>query len=384
MSAPRRGVLALNSGSSSVKYRLVEVGTGRTAASGVVERVDRAGHPAAVAEVLASVQSDDAPTIAAVGHRVVHGGAEFTDATLLDPRVEERIDALAQLAPLHNPPALAGIRAARAALPDVPAVAVFDTAFHAHLPAAARTYAIDRDVAARHGIRRFGFHGISYRYVAGETARALGRPLAELRMIVLHLGNGASAAAIAAGRSVDTSMGFTPAEGLVMGTRGGDIDPGVLVHLARSGMSPDEIDDLLQRRSGLRGLAGSGDMRDVVAAADSGDPAAVLALEVYVHRLRKYVGAYAAVLGRIDALVFTAGVGENSPLVRSRTVNGLDLLGLRIDADANAAPGTRARVISPEGASVPVLVVPTDEELEIARRSAEVARLGPVAGDFRP
>ncbi len=365
-------ILALNSGSSSVKFRLVETGSERTLAAGLVERVEAGGHGDAIARVLAELPEGP---IDAVGHRVVHGGADFTAATAIDARVEERIDALAELAPLHNPPALAGIRAAREALPGVPGVAVFDTAFHADLPAAARTYAIDRDVAQRHGIRRYGFHGISYRYVSAETARFLGRPLAELRMIVLHLGNGASAAAIDGGRSVDTSMGFTPLEGLVMGTRGGDIDAGALIHLLRAGMTVDEVDELLQRGSGMRGLAGSADLRDVLAAADGGDDAARLALDVYVHRLRRYIGAFAAVLGRLDAVVFTAGVGENNALVRERTLAGLDLLGLAVDPARNASSDRDARAISPDGSTVPVLVIPTDEEREIVRQTAEVVGL---------
>ena len=248
-----------------------------------------------------------------VGHRVVHGGERYTQPTLIDDDVVAGIEELVELAPLHNPPALAGIRATSDAFPGLAQVAVFDTAFFAGLPAAAATYAVDRDIAVREGVRRYGMHGISHEYVAHETASYLGRPLDQLRLIVLHLGNGASAAAIRNGRPVDTSMGMTPLEGLVMGTRGGDIDPGVLLHLLRRGHPVDELEDLLHHRSGLQGLAGHHDLRDLEAAIDDGDERARTAFDVYCHRLRKYIGAYLAVLGGADAVVFTAGVGQHDP-----------------------------------------------------------------------
>jgi acetate kinase len=311
--------------------------------------------------------------IDAVGHRIVHGGTRFVQATLIDDAVEAGIEQLAPLAPLHNPPGLLGIRAARAALPGVPQVAVFDTAFHAQMPEAARTYAIDAALANQYGIRRYGFHGTSYRIVSARAAAFLGRPLEQLRLIVLHLGNGASAAAIAGGRSIDTSMGMTPLEGLVMGTRSGDLDPAVLLYLQRNaGMTVDQLDDLLNRRSGLLGLSGRSDMREVIAAADGGDPAAALAFDVYAHRVRHYIGAYLALLGGVDAVVFTAGVGENSAPVRAAALEGLGALGLELDAAANAEPGREARRISPTGARTDVLVIPTDEELQIARETADV------------
>lgn len=368
-------VFVLNAGSSSVKYQVLDPDTGVVAASGNIERIgvpgsDVADHATALAQILASI---DGVAIDAVGHRIVHGGELFSDATLIDDEVEAAIERLIQLAPLHNPAGLAGIRAARAALPQLPQVAIFDTAFHSTIGATAATYAIDAALAAEHGIRRYGFHGTSYGYVSRAAAAYLGRDAADpdLRMIVLHLGNGASAAAIAGGRSVDTSMGLTPLEGLVMGTRSGDIDPAVPFHLARvAGMGVDELDTLLNKRSGLLGLSGRSDMREVVDAAEAGDAAAELALGVYVHRIRHYLGAYTAVLGGLDAVVFTAGVGENSVAVRSRVIAGLEVLGLTLDPAANAARSGEPRTISRPDGSVAVLVVPTNEELEIARQAA--------------
>ena len=297
---------------------------------------------------------------------MVHGGRRFTAPVVVDDEVVAAIDGLAALAPLHNPANLAGIRAARALLPDVPQVAVFDTGFHASLPPAARTYAIDRDLADRLDIRRYGFHGTSHRYVAHLTAALLGRPVEELNLITLHLGNGASAAAIAGGRSVETSMGLSPLEGLVMGSRPGDLDPGVLLHVQREGgLDPQRLDDLLERHSGLVGLCGDRDMRDVLSRRDAGDPAATLAFDVYCHRLRKYVGAYHAVLGRLDAITFTAGVGEHASAVRAASLDGLGGWGIEVDPARNTA-GTGPRLISPDHARVAVCVVPTDEEVAIA------------------
>ena len=357
-------VFIVNAGSSSLKYEVLDVEAASVVTSGLVERVT--DHSAALADVLTDL---DAESIDAVGHRIVHGGSVFFEATLIDDRVEAEIDRLSELAPLHNPPGLAGIRAARAALPFIPQVAVFDTAFHATLPESSYTYALDAAVAARHGVRRYGFHGSSYAYVSRRTAEVLGRPVP--RMIVAHLGNGASIAAIRDGRSVDTSMGMTPLEGLVMGTRSGDIDPAVLLHLQRvGGYDAAGLDDLLNRSSGLKGLAGHSDMRDLIAAGDRGDAAARLALEVYVHRLKHYIGAYAAELGGADALVFTAGVGENSAVVRAAAVDGLEFLGLELDPALNEERSSEPRVIS-QGA-VPVLVVPTNEELQIGRETVAV------------
>jgi acetate kinase len=305
---------------------------------------------------------------------VVHGGDLFVAPTLITDEVEADVEALSVLAPLHNPGALQGIRAARSAFPQLPHVAVFDTAFHQTLPPAAYTYAIDREVARQHGIRRYGFHGTSHQYVSQTAAAFLGRDLADLKQIVFHLGNGASAAAIAGGRSVETSMGLTPLEGLVMGTRSGDVDPAALLHLARTaGMTIDDLDDLLNRRSGMLGLTGMQDMRDVKARRDAGDPDALLAFDVYVHRLRAYVGAYIAQLGGVDVISFTAGVGENAPLVRAGALATLGFMGVEIDDARNNAASRETRVISTDDSRVTVLVVPTNEELAIARQAREFA-----------
>jgi acetate kinase len=362
-------VLVLNAGSSSLKYRVVGTG-GEPLLDGVVERVDETGWDAAFATLSAALRDGGVrhADLLAVGHRVVHGGPRFTRATVLDDDVVAAIEELVPLAPLHNPPALAGIRATRDAFPDIPQVAVFDTAFFADLPAAAATYALDRDLAAREQLRRYGMHGISHEHVAGETARFLGRPLGELRLVVLHLGNGASASALSGGRPVDTSMGLTPLEGLVMGTRGGDLDPGVLLHLLRRGRSVDELEDLLHHRSGLQGLAGRHDFRDLLAAVDDGDEGARTAYDVYVHRLRKYVGAYLAVLGGADAIVFTAGVGQHVPRLREDALAGLEALGVVMDQERNRVAAEGPRPVSAAGSPITVLVVPTDEELAIARQ----------------
>lgn len=364
-------VFVVNSGSSSIKYDLFDAGTLQSIASGLLERIGEPGgdatdHTAGMVRVLASLPPGE---IIAVGHRVVHGGQRFSEPTVLDDDVVAEISRLSDLAPLHNPPNLLGIAAARTAMPHVPHVAIFDTAFHATLPPAAYTYAIDRDLARQHGVRRYGFHGTSHEYVSRTAATFLDRPLESLKTIVLHLGNGASITAVDGGRSVDTSMGLTPLEGLVMGTRTGDLDPGILLHLARHGYTIDQLDDLLNRRSGLLGLTGHGDMRDVVRLASSGDADAELALDVWTHRLRHYLGAYLVALGGLDAIVFTAGIGENNAELRARVLAGLSFLGIEVDPALNESPSREARVISVQDAPVAVLVIPTDEELEIARQA---------------
>jgi acetate kinase len=366
-------VLVLNCGSSSVKYRLFDGAD--TLAKGLVENIGEPDSPVDDhREALRQVtESLDLGGLTAVGHRVVHGGARFSAPVVVDDGVLSAIEELVPLAPLHNPANLVGISVARALLPGVPQVAVFDTAFHRTLPPAAATYAIDVKVARRYGIHRYGFHGTSHAYVSRRTAALLGRPLAEVNTITLHLGNGASACAVRGGRSVDTTMGLSPLPGLVMGTRCGDIDPAVVFHLHRvAGMSVDEIDDLLNHRAGVRGLCGDNDMREVVARYEAGDEAATLAFDVYCHRLRGYVGAYFAVLGRVDAVTFTAGVGENSPLVRASALGGLGRWGIEVDAQRNAARRRDERLISPDGGEVAVCVVPTDEELEIAEQARTV------------
>lgn len=394
-------VLVVNSGSSSFKYQLIEMDTETTVASGLVERIGEvigdsshtvvdgaapggcvrtvrelpiADHTAGFAVMLEAFRAHG-PSLAehapvAVGHRVVHGGARFHEPTVVTPQVERDIDDLSALAPLHNPGALQGITAAEQAFPDVPHVAIFDTAFHQTLPPEAFTYAINAELAERYRVRRYGFHGSSHRFVAHAAAAFLGRPVEEFNQIVLHLGNGASVCAVREGRSVETSMGMTPLEGLVMGTRSGDIDPGALFHLHRkAGLNVDELDELLNRGSGLLGLTGRGDMRDVIRAATAGDGSADLALGVYLHRLKGYVGNYYAQLGRVDVISFTAGVGENNALVRERSLAGLEALGIRIDPERNASPSREPRLISTDDSAVKVLVIPTNEELEIARQT---------------
>ncbi|HEY0700147.1 MAG TPA: acetate kinase [Micromonospora sp.] len=367
-------VLVLNCGSSSLKYRLYDGATVR--GTGLVERIGEGGdappeHRTALRDVLAGL---DLTGLTVVGHRVVHGGLRFTEPTLVDDRVFAAITDLVPLAPLHNPANLAGIAVARELLPDVPQVVVFDTAFHRTLPEAAATYAIDRSVAEEHRIRRYGFHGTSHAYVSRRTAELLGRPYDEVNSICLHLGNGASASAVAGGRSVATSMGMSPLEGLVMGTRSGDIDPAIVFHLHRAGMPVEEIDRLLNQHSGLYGLCGANDMREVLRRRSAGDPAAGLAFDVYCRRIREYVGAYYALLGRLDAITFTAGVGEHAAPVRAAALAGLERLGITVDPERNAATGDR--VVSPAGAPVTVCVVATDEEREIARQALAVVGRG--------
>ena len=359
-------VLVLNTGSSSVKYRLF-AGTD-TVAKGLIERIGEPGgdagdHEAALQRVMASV---DLTNLGAVGHRVVHGGSEFGRPTVIDDEVTAVIERLVPLAPLHNPAALSGIAVARKLLPEVPQVAVFDTAFHQTIPPEGVTYAIDAELAERWQIRRYGFHGTSHAYVARQTAELLGLPADRAKVITLHLGNGASACAVSGGRSVATSMGMSPQSGLVMGTRSGDIDPTVIFHLHRvAGLPIEEIERSLTRFAGLQGLAGENDMRAVQERRAAGDPAATLAFDVYCRRIKEHVGAYLAVLGGADAITFTAGVGENSPEVHAASLAGLTELGITIDPSRNERG---ERIISPEGARVRVCVVPTDEELEIAQQ----------------
>lgn len=402
-------VLVINSGSSSFKYQLLDVETETALASGLVERIGEgmgaASHKvhftgvgaAAVDatytqelpipdhavgfQVMLDAFAEHGPSLTenapvAVGHRVVQGGARFFQPTLITDLVEINIDELSVLAPLHNPGAVQGIRAARAAFGDLPHVAVFDTAFHQTLPPAAYTYAIDRAIARKHRIRRYGFHGTSHKFVSESVAEYLGRPLRSLKQIVLHLGNGASITAIDGGHSVETSMGLTPLEGLVMGTRSGDLDPSILLVLARrEEMSPAELDAFLNKSSGMLGLAGVSDMRDIEDRREAGDGPASLAFDVYIHRLRAYIGSYIAQLGGVDVISFTAGVGENSPLIRAAALETLGFLGVELDAAANEERRKGIRTISTPDSSVTVLVVPTNEELEIARQALAVARV---------
>ncbi|CAJ1585841.1 acetate kinase [[Mycobacterium] wendilense] len=401
MQRPVRTVLVINSGSSSMKFSLVQPDAGVEVADGIVERIGERESRAEVqfdgreVERRAPVGDHDAALrlafelldeaggklddlgIVAVGHRLVHGGRDLYRPTIIDDAVVAKARELAPLAPLHNPPAVLGVEVARKMLPDLPHIAVFDTAFFHDLPAAAATYAIDRDLAEQWRIRRYGFHGTSHQYISEQAAEFLDRPLDQLNQIVLHLGNGASASAIAGGRPVDTSMGLTPMEGLVMGTRSGDIDPGIVFYLARTAKLPvEEIESMLNRRSGVYGLGGDNDFRElhrmIAAGAEPEASQAQLAYDVYIHRLRKYIGAYLAVLGDTHVITFTAGVGENDAKVRRDALTGLAPLGVELDEHLNESPSRGARVISAENSPTTVLVIPTDEELAIARACVAV------------
>lgn len=390
-----RNVLVINCGSSSLKYQLLEMREERLLAKGLVERIglEQGRHvysrPARDEVVEETPVPDHARAmqlvvtalthpvhgvlrglgeIAAVGHRVVHAGEKYACSVRLDADVMAALEECTPLAPLHNPANITGIRAAEACLPDVPMVGVFDTAFHQTMPDRAYVYPIPHRLYTEHKIRRYGFHGTSHRYVAQRAAQILERDPAELNLITCHLGNGASVAAIEGGRSIDTSMGFTPLEGLMMGTRSGDIDPAIVGHLSSNlGMSLADIDKMLNKQSGLLGISGvSSDLRDVEKAYANGDDRARLALEIYTYHIRKYIGAYAVALGRIDAIVFTAGVGENDSLVREWSCQGLDIIGAQLDTFKNATRRDEA-VISRNGSRVKIMIVPTNEELMIAR-----------------
>jgi acetate kinase len=356
-------VLVLNAGSSTVKYRVFDDLS--ETAKGLIEKLSSASDfDGALRRIMDETDLSD---LAAVGHRVVHGGDSFTGPAVLDDQVIKTIESLVPLAPLHNPPALNGIAVARRLLPDVPQVAVFDTAFHQTIPPAGRTFAIDAGLARRWGIRRYGFHGTSHRYVARRATSLLGLDPAAARIVSLHLGNGASACAVSGGRSIATSMGMSPQGGLVMGTRSGDIDPTVIFELHRTaGLPLDEIETSLTRYAGLQGLAGDNDMRTILSRRNDGDADAALAFDVYCRRITEYVGSYLVLLGGADAIVFTAGVGENAPAVRASALAGLESLGIAVDEDRNARGD---QVISPGGAAIAVCVIPTDEELEIATQA---------------
>lgn len=381
-------VLVINSGSSSLKYQVRDVAEGSVLTEGLIERigvsnggqgdgevVGPADHAealeqvdAAIHEVLGDRQLD------AVGHRVVHGGERFGEPVLIDNEITRAIERLNPLAPLHNPANVLGIRAITKKWPDMPQVAVFDTAFHRSLPEHAWRYAVPEELYTNHGIRRYGFHGTSHEYVTNRAAALLDIPVEEFDGVIAHLGNGASVTAIRGGRSVDTSMGFTPLEGLVMGTRSGDLDPSILVFLARTGWNAEDLDSMLNRESGLKGLAGNNDMRTVVEAAESGNARAATALAVTSYRLAKYIGGYHVAVGGAKALVFTAGIGENSHQFRALVGDKLAALGIELDAALNSERSKEPRVISTEGSAIPVLVVPTDEERAIAEATAAVVR----------
>lgn len=389
-------ILVVNCGSSSIKYKLFDADSLTGVAGGLLERigsrpavlrhevggtvarseVDVSSHRQGLEIILRVLLEaepkaiDSLKEIVAIGHRVVHGGDTFFESTVVDDKVLEALRKWARLAPLHNPPNIAGIEAARSLLPSIPQVAVFDTAFHQTMPEIAYLYAIPYELYERFGIRRYGFHGTSHKYVAQKAAEILGEPIEKLRMITCHLGNGCSITAVKNGHSIDTSMGFTPLEGLVMGTRSGDIDPSIVFYLIGEGFSPREVEDLLNKKSGLLGVSGvSNDIRDVEKEAEAGSKRARLALEIFAYRAKKYIGAYAAVLGGLDALVFTGGIGENDPLMRGMICSNMGFLGLKIDEDANRATVGRTGVISSEQSKVKVIVIPTDEELAIAEET---------------
>ena len=396
-------VLVLNAGSSSIKYELFDMANREALASGLVERIGEAAgrlkqrhrsggtmqeslregkvadHRDGFGWIAAALRESNVVTnpdqLMGVGHRVVHGGEAFQAPALIDARVIERIREQIPLAPLHNPANLIGIEVAMAGLADIPHVAVFDTAFHHSIPPRAYRYALPSELYESHRVRRYGFHGTSHCFVAKQAARYLGQPLDKLNLITVHLGNGASAAAIEKGRSIDTSMGMTPLEGLVMGTRCGDLDPAIIFFLARAtDLDYEAIESLLNRDSGLKGICGANDMREILRRADEGDERAALAIDIYAYRIKKYIGSYCAALGKVDAIVFTAGIGENSPDIRSRVCSNLYALGISIDPEKNASPVAGPRELQAEDSPVKVLVIPTDEELEIAEETVDCIR----------
>ncbi len=397
-------ILVINCGSSSLKYQLIDMTTETALASGLIERLGEPqgmlthkNHPDTDSEtqtvreqpiadheaglrLAQSVMADsetgvlnDAADIQAVGHRVVHGGEAFKSSTRIDAEAMAAIEKTIPLAPLHNPANLTGIRVARELFPGAPQVAVFDTAFHQTMPSKAYHYALPYEYYEEMGVRRYGFHGTSHKFVAAEAAALLGRPLGELNLVTAHLGSGASICAIEKGRSVDTTMGMTPLGGVIMGTRVGNIDPGVVMYIAQQkGYSVVEVDRILQKESGLKGICGSNDMRDIHARAAEGDERARLAEEMFIHRIRQYIGAYFFELGKVDALVFTAGIGEHDPLTREKCCQGLENYGVEIDQEKNQTGRGEARLICKPESPVKVMVIPTNEELEIARQTVAV------------
>ncbi|MFF1252899.1 acetate kinase [Pseudarthrobacter sp. NPDC058329] len=379
-------VLVINSGSSSLKYQVRDVAAGSVLTEGLIEKIGMGNggdgdgeivgprdHAEALEQVDAAIHQELGDLeLAAVGHRVVHGGERFAEPVLVDNEITRAIERLNPLAPLHNPANVLGIRAITKKWPEMPQVAVFDTAFHRTLPEHAWRYAVPEQLYTEHGIRRYGFHGTSHEYVTRRAAALLDLPVDGFDGVIAHLGNGASVTAIRGGHSVDTSMGFTPLEGLVMGTRSGDLDPSILVFLGRAGWTPEDIDTMLNRESGLKGLAGNNDMRSVVEAAEAGDAKAATALGVTSYRLAKYIGGYHVAVGGAKALVFTAGIGENSHQFRALVAEKLGALGIELDAGLNAERSREPRVISTAQSKIPVLVVPTDEERAIAEATAAV------------
>ncbi len=361
-------ILVINSGSSSLKYQVIDVDSDQSLLSGTVERVEN--HEAAFSQMLEKLNESEISPVA-LAHRVVHGGDKFSKPAVITRAVEKTIEELIPLAPLHNPGNLAGIQAGERAFPDLKQIAVFDTAFHQSMPESSYRYAIDVDLAKRLGVRKYGFHGSSHSYVSRKAAEFLGIQISDFNAVVLHLGNGASVCAVKSGQSFDTSMGLTPLAGLVMGSRSGDIDPAVIFYLIREGkLSVDEVDELLNKKSGLLGLAGVSDFRDISGKARSGDRAAQLAIAVFIERARQYLGGYLARLGRVDAVIFTGGIGENNPSVREQICADMGELGISLASSSNQEQSRQIRKIS--DGRIAVLVVPTNEELEIATQAAEL------------
>jgi acetate kinase len=397
-------ILVINSGSSSIKYQIFDAGDFTVLAAGLLEQIgedsshlrhrwqNRAGeqeeydqkksiadHQQGFAWIIAVIAEtgtiQEPGELIGIGHRVVHGGELFHEPTLIDDRTIRAIREMIPLAPLHNPANLIGIEVAMERRPDMPQVAVFDTAFHQSMPPHSFLYALSYDLYKKYHVRRYGFHGTSHHYVAEQAAAHLGQPLGHLNLITLHLGNGASAAAIKAGKSVDTSMGLTPLEGLVMGTRCGDLDPAIHFYLAReAGLSMEEVEALLNKQSGLKGICGVNDMREIIRLAESGDRQAQLAIDIYCYRIKKYIGAYFAVLGQVDALVFTGGIGENAALIRQRSCEDLNGLGIILDEQKNTSCAGTLMEVQDSRSKVSILVIPTNEELEIARQTLKCIR----------
>ena len=388
-------IFIVNCGSSSIKYQLVDMDTENVLAKGLVERIGLPGailmhtpvgqdkvaieadipdHNTGISMVLSALTDAKHGVISslrdidAVGHRVAHGGERFTDSVLITLDVVKGIEACVEMAPLHNPPALSGIKACQKLIDHAPQVAVFDTAFHQTMPKMAYLYGLPYELYEKYGVRRYGFHGTSHKYVAQRTATLMGKHMTDLRIVTCHLGNGASVAAVKHGKSIDTSMGFTPLEGLVMGTRSGEIDPAIIPFLmVKEKMSIQEVDDYLNKKSGVLGISGvSSDFRDIETEANKGDERSQLAIDIFAYRVKKYIGSYVAAMGGVDAIVFTAGLGENSAFMREKICNGLEFLGTRIDTDRNDIRGEE-REISVEGSKVKVFLIPTNEEIVIAR-----------------
>lgn len=393
-------VLIINTGSSSLKYQLIDMKNETVLAKGLCDRIgidnsfikhtktgsdtvvidiDMSNHKAAIREVIKALTDDaigvisDMSEISAVGHRVVHGGEKFHESVIIDEKVMKAIQDCVELAPLHNPPNITGIEACRHIMPKTPMVAVFDTAFHQTLPKYAYIYALPYDIYERHGVRKYGFHGTSHKYVAQRAAAMLGKPVEELKLISCHLGNGASICAVEYGRSVETSMGFTPLDGLAMGTRCGTVDPAVVKFLMENEkMNPKEIDEYLNKKSGILGISGvSSDFRDIDAAVEEGNERAQLAIDIFCYRVKKCIGEYAAVMNGVDAVIFTAGIGENNGIVRENVTNNMEYLGISIDKEKNRVRGKELDISKPD-ARVRTLVIPTNEELAIARETLKL------------